>query len=50
VAAVDNYNNSFFKTNHMELELARLMFAFLREKGTSIVANLLSFHALGIIL
>jgi len=42
VAAVDNYNNSFFKTNHMELELARLMFAFLREKSTSMVADLLS--------
>jgi len=42
VAAVDNYNNSFFKTNHMELELTRLMFAFLREKGTSMVADLLS--------
>jgi len=43
VVAVNNYNNSFFKTNHMELELARLMFAFLREKGTSMIANFLSF-------
>ena len=40
MAAVDNYNNSFFKTNRMEL--ARLMFAFLREKSTSMVADLLS--------
>ena len=46
VAAIDNYNNSFFKTNHMELELARLMFAFLREKNTSMVADFLSARVL----
>jgi len=46
VAAVDNYSNTFFKSNLVDLELTRLIFTFLREKSTSMVADFLSARVL----